>query len=199
MDTFMRTLSVVILVAAITFCHGTTLSQTKKYDIKSGIVTFETEMLIGKMKTTGKAIVLFDDYGIKECKETYEDNQLSEITFSDGKTIYLVKVNKKTAFKSGDAYRGTEYKCDWAEVSEKDKQSGKAKKLPARTIAGKSCEAFQVGSGSTVSVFAGWKGITLYSEVKTGMMNVISRAVKIEENAAVPASKFQVPVGYSIR
>jgi hypothetical protein len=195
----MRTLSAIILVAAIAFCPATTLSQTKKYDIKSGIVTFETEMLIGKMKTTGKAIVFFDEYGMKECKETYEDNQLSEINFSDGKTIYLVKVNKKTAFKSGDAYRGTELKCDWAEVSEKDKQSGKAKKLPARTIAGKSCEAFQVASGSTVSVFAGWKGITLYSEVKTGMMNVISRAVKVEENAAVPASKFQVPAGYSVQ
>jgi len=195
----MSAISALFLAAVFTLCTNTTLSQPKKYDIKSGIVTFETETSIGKMKITGKIVVLFDDYGMKECKETYKDNALSEITFSDGKTIYLVKPEKKIAFKRGDATRGTELKCDWAEVSEKDKQLGKAKMLPARTIAGKNCEASQVGSGGTASTFAGWKGIKLYSEVKTGMMSTISKAVKIEENAAVPASKFQVPPGYSIQ
>ena len=38
-------------------------AQTRKYDIKSGIVTFDIAITIGDMKVTSKAIVYFDDYG----------------------------------------------------------------------------------------------------------------------------------------
>lgn len=44
-------------------------TQTKKYDIKSGIITFETTVKMMGMTITKKSIVYFDEYGMKECKE----------------------------------------------------------------------------------------------------------------------------------
>jgi hypothetical protein len=43
-----------------------TPAQTKKYDIKSGIVTYDIATSIGEMKVGSKAIVYFDDYRMKE-------------------------------------------------------------------------------------------------------------------------------------
>ena len=44
------------------------IAQAKKYDIKSGIVTFETTTLLGKITMTEKSVVYFDNFGMKECK-----------------------------------------------------------------------------------------------------------------------------------
>jgi outer membrane lipoprotein-sorting protein len=174
-------------------------AQTKKYAVKSGVITYDQETVLGKMKMHDKIIVSFDDFGMKECKETYKDDALDEVFFSNGKELFVLKPKVKTAYKRGQAYRGTELKFDWNEVSTKDKKEGRAKQLPSRTVAGKTCEAFQHTLGSTTSIFAGWSGITLYSEVKSKGMTITTKAVKIEENASIPSSKFQVPAGFAMQ
>lgn len=196
----MKTLSILILLIVAVFLVPPDLAgQTKKYDIKSGIVTFENSTVMGKIKFTERFIVYFDDYGMKECKETYKDNTLSESFFSDGKTLYTLNHKDKVAYKQGDAYRGTELRFDWNEVSQKEKASGKAKQLSNVTIAGKLCESFEVTSTSGKTVFAGWKGICLMTDLTTSGINVIAKAVKVEENAKVPAEKFKIPAGYKVQ
>jgi hypothetical protein len=174
-------------------------SQTHKYGIKSGCVTFEKETVMGKIKMNEQYILWFDDYGMKEAKETMEDGAVTEAFFSDGVSLYTVKTAKRTAFKTAEASRGTEYRFDWAEVSAKDKQAGKAKQLPVRTVAGKECQAYQVTSGDVVSTFAGWQGVMLFHELKRANMTVITRAVKFDEKATVPAAKFAVPAGFTVK
>ena len=39
-------------------------TQFKKYDVKSGIVTFENVIEMGTMKMKHKVMVYFDDYGM---------------------------------------------------------------------------------------------------------------------------------------
>jgi len=173
--------------------------QVKKYDIKSGIITFEQTITAGKMTIKDQIVVTFDDYGFKECRDTYSGKTLDESYMSDGKTIYKIKPNQKTAYAMGKAFRGTELKSDWNEVSEKDKKEGKAKMMPAMTVAGKKCEAFQTISGTTTSTFAGFKGVTLFSEVKMGQSTTTTRAIKFEESVKIPALKFQVPGGYTVK
>jgi hypothetical protein len=136
---------------------------------------------------------------MKEARESYNDVVLKEATMTDGVTVYFIKPSARTAFKRGEASRGIEYKFDWNEVSASDKKEGKAKQLPARTVAGKQCDAYQYLSGGTVSTFAGWMGITLFSEVKRTNMAVTTRAVKLEEGIVVPAEKFRVPDGYAVK
>jgi hypothetical protein len=173
--------------------------QTKKYDIKSGIVTFETTMKVGTMSIVTKSIVYFDDFGTKECKETYKDDVLKESFFSDGETLYALYHASKTAMKRGVAYRGTEFRFNWNEISDKDKKSGKAKQLPGVTIAGKKCESFEYSDGGTTTKYAGWSNICLMIDLTSKTVSSMTKAVKLEENAKVSADKFAVPAGFTLK
>jgi hypothetical protein len=100
----MKRILLLFLTAIIVF-GAKTVAQTSlnKYDIKSGIISYESIMKMGDFELNDKVVVYFDDYGMKECKETYESGQLKESTFSDGKELYLVQHNEKTAYKRGTA------------------------------------------------------------------------------------------------
>jgi hypothetical protein len=105
---------------------------------------------------------------------------------------------QKRALKAGKAPRGTEFKFDWNEISDKDKKAGKAKLLPDITVAGKTCQSYEYSDGGSKTKFAGWSGICLLTETKTKEMSTLTRALKIEENAKVPAQKFTLPPGYAV-
>lgn len=177
-------------------------TQVKKYDIKSGIVKYDMTMKVGKMEIKKNTIVYFDDYGMKECRETFsKDNKLEETYFSDGKYLFSVNYTKKIAHKQGDAYRGTELRVEWTDFgSEKDRQSGKIKKMPAMSIAGKNCESFGSDDGKgTVTVYGGWNKILMYLHVKTKSIETVQKAVKVEENAKVSEEKFKVPAEFAVK
>lgn len=192
----MKRVSPAFLLAALVLLTSPVGAQVKKYDVKSGIVTFEQTISMGNMKIKSKVVLLFDDFGMKECKDTYRGDALEESFFSDGTHLFAVKHKQKAAYQRGKASRGTEMRFDWSEVSEKDKKEGKATQLPPVMIAGRTCASFQVVSGSTTSVFAGWKNITLLMDVASKSSRTIVKAVKVEENAAIPPGKFSVPSGY---
>jgi hypothetical protein len=172
----------------------------KKYDIKSGIVTYELLMKVGNFEIKNKIVVYFDDYGLKECRETFSKEKLEQSAFSDGKTLYVIKPNQKTAYDRGSASRGTELRVEWSEFgTEKDKQSGLYKKLAGMTVAGKNCEVFEYNDGKgTITRYAGWNKILMYMESKTSSTETVQKALKIEENIKVPPEKFAVPAGYKI-
>ena len=76
--------------------------------------------------------------------------------FSDGKEWYIVDYGKRIGtktFNKGPYSPGTEVAYDWNNVADRDKQSGKAKKLTNMTIAGKNCEAFELITGDTTTHF----------------------------------------------
>jgi len=176
-----------------------TPAQTKKYDIRSGIITFETVIDMGTMKMTNKIMVYFDDYGMKECHENYAGDKLMTSLFSDGQMEYAVSHGKKTAEKRGKAYRGTENPFDWNEIPEKDRTSGVAKKLPNVTVAGKNCESYTVVSSTNKAVYAGWGHVCLMIDVSSSTTRSLIKAVKFEENVKVPPEKFAVPTGYNLK
>lgn len=166
----------------------------KKYQVKSGIVTFDNDM----MGVNQKSILYFDDYGMKEAEEKYDGEEIRETTFCDGKERYILIHKEKTAYTSGTCYRGTAYKFDWDEISKSDPKY-KVKKLANTTIAGKDCESYSMESGDYPTVFAGWNNICLLMNTQSKFGTVVMKAVKVEENADVPASKFQVPEGYEVK
>jgi hypothetical protein len=184
----------------MSFLSGTcVLSQVKKYDIKSGVITYDHVNIMGGFETTSKIVVWFDDYGMKECRETYENDKPTEATFNDGKEMYKIKYPDKAAFRMGAAYRGTEFRFAWDEVSDRDKNKGIAKLIPNMTIAGKHCEAFEISQRGTITRYAGWSHILFCMEMKTEGMTDTQKAVKIEENKVVPADKFKIPAGFTVQ
>ena len=166
----------------------------KKYPIKSATIHFESHMKAGSIEMVQKSIVYFDDYGMKERKDTYdEDGSLKESFFSNGKTLYTLIHKDKSAFKAGNAFRGTEMKFDWEEISAADKESGKAKKGDNENILGKDCEVYYYEG----SKFAGWKNISLLTEVQAGNIRNKTIATEIQEGP-VPSDLFQVPADYTV-
>jgi len=192
--------NLLVLAAIVFVLAAIAQAQVKKYDMKSGVVTYESIMKMGDFEIKQKVVVYFDDFGMKECKETFSNNKLEESFFSDGKELYLVKPGAKTAYKRGSASRGTELRVEWSEFgTEKDRQSGKYKKLPAMKVAGKNCEMFEYNDGKgTVTQYGGWNKILLYMSLKTKDMESTQRATKVEENAKVAAEKFKVPAGFAV-
>jgi len=100
------------VAAAVLVVSAMTQAQIKKYDIKSGVITYESLNSFG-MKM--KIVVSFDDYGMKECRDTYLGDKLKESFFSDGKNLYRVNHMEKTGYNTGPAYRGTELRVEWTE------------------------------------------------------------------------------------
>lgn len=190
------------LIPAIFIFAGAVVAQEtlKKYDIKSGIITYDVVTKMGSFAMNSRAIVYFDEYGMKECKETYTGDKLEECFFSDGKDLYAVKIKQKTAYRRGSAYRGTELRVEYTEFgTDKDRSSGIVKRIPSMKVADKPCEMIEVNDGKgTVTKYGGWNKILLLMDTKTKDMQTTMRAVKVEENVKVQPEKFRVPSGYKV-
>jgi len=166
----------------------------KKYQIKSGIINFDTKIA----GIEGKTILYFDNYGSLELEEKYTGDQLKEGNLCDGTNLYSINFEKKTAYKASVCSRGVALKVDWNEISDADKQD-KAKKLPNVTVAGKDCESFSYTASGVTSVFAGWNNICVMQEQSNQYGGTFMKAVSIEENVSIPAEKFAVPEGFEMR
>jgi hypothetical protein len=172
-------------------------SQSRKYEVKSGIVTYDIVMDMGATKITNRAVVYFDDYGARECRESFRNGKLSESFFSDGSELFTLLHDKKEALIRGAASRGTEFRCSWDEVAEVDKKEGKARKLEPMTIAGKDCETFLVKTANGDVTYSGWKNVLFFMGLDGKTLKMSTKAVKFDENSPVPQSKFTVPSGYT--
>lgn len=160
-----------------------------KYQIKSGIITFDQE----SMGTHAKKVVYFDDFGAKERVERYnEDGTVSEVNISDGKKRYtLIPADKQAYFVDENGNRGWEMEfTPWEKIQQQTNYQENYAQAPNMTVAGKDCESFVYGGKTT---FAGWQGLTLYH--KQGELVTI-KATSLEENASIGLDKFTVPADY---
>lgn len=191
----MKKLIWVLVVASIAL-FASVSQAANKYDIKSGIVTLESVTKISGMEIKMTKIIYFDDYGAKQCEETYSNERLSTVLFTDGKDKITLSPSKKTATKQGAGDQGIGPRVELSFFgTQKDIEAGVVKKMPPMTLAGQTCEVFQVARGSSIDTYAGWNKVMVYT--KTGDTEI--KAVKIEANAAVPKEKFQIPAGYTAK
>lgn len=175
-----------------------TSASVKKYQIKSATITYENTVKSGDFVITQKSIVYFDDYGMKERKDTYDDeDNLTESFFSDGTTLYLLLHKENKAFDRGKAFRGTEFKFDWEEISASEKEKDKVEKGVNEMVAGKDCEVFYHETDLGKTKFAGWNNICLLTEASGSYGETVNRAVDINEGP-VAANLFIVPKDYSL-
>jgi hypothetical protein len=170
----------------------------KKYDIKSGIVTFETSMQMSGMNIKTKNILYFDDYGIKECQEEYKTDasgkeMLTKRDFVKEGFRYICSIENKGGSKTKAMGYGVASPFNMDEASTmKDNQF---KKIPDETVCSKSCNAFSMVTPSGNIKMYGWNRITLKTVVDNPSMKMKTETVatKVEENASIPAEKFEVP------
>jgi hypothetical protein len=191
--------SVWLVVAFILVC-ASWAQAANKYDIKSGIVTLEVVMTIGKTEIKMTKIVYFDDYGSKQCEETYSNGKLGSVLFCDGKDKFSLQPDKKKASKGEQCTSGIGMRVDINDMgTKKDIDAGVVKKVAPMTLAGQTCEVIQVTKKDEIDLYGGWHHVMVY--LKTGSKDMATeiKAVKLEANAVVPKDKFQVPAGYTVK
>jgi hypothetical protein len=170
----------------------------KKYLIKSGSFENQTVLSTISVHMAYKTIIYFDDYGMKECRDTYTGETLEERFMCDGINTYKIVPKEKTAYLVGKAYRGTEPRFSWDEVDKADKTSGKAIKLSDTLMAGKKCERYQVKAEGVTATYAGYKNISFLTMIISPGGTSLTRCVLIEVTD-IPAEKFTIPEGYAIK
>lgn len=171
----------------------------KKYPLKSGIITFERTGVIGN----GKIIVYFDDYGIKERSETYNENgEVDEIKFSDGENMYKVIDDEgaKSVYLMGPGIYGTEMKFEFDPFSGNERRIQKYNYKPLNNmqILGRDCQVYSMEAASGKTTFGGVDGFLLYTKAETPVGTYETKAVDFKENIDVDPALFKIPDGYKI-
>ena len=175
-----------------------TIPSYKKYDVRSGVITFNTSMNTLTVNVSYKTIISFDNYGMRERRDTYDGNVLSETFLCDGFNNYNISHIHKKIVRTGKAYRGTESRFGWDTINEEDIKSGKVIKKPTQVIANKTCRVFSINTGVASVTYGGWKHIILLNEVQSPGGKSLSKAVNVEIYPVDPET-FKLPKGYSVR
>ena len=188
----MKKLLIIAALLAGCFAAG---AQEKMYEVKSGIVTMEMDMMGQKVTQQ----IYFDDYGVKQATVGNFGGRKSRNIVVDGSTV-MVNDDEKTAMKM--PMMGQQERVNFLQLDEKAIKKYKVKELGTETVAGKECKKYEVTlfmmgqpQKQTVCVY---KGITLKSTSKSDFGSMDQVATKVEENVTIPASMFTVPEGVKI-
>jgi hypothetical protein len=183
-----------------------------RYGVKSGIVYYEPYEMMG-MKMT--QTTYFDDYGKKETQEILTEGEMMGMKtkshamniLADGYSISFEVENivngknqtKKIARKSKiSGAMG----MDMAALTDELKKKYDYKEEGTETVAGiegtKFSMTFDKGKSNTRISGVVYENIMLRSEANIGGMKLSLKASKFDKEAAVPATIFEVPAGYTI-
>lgn len=186
-----------IIAALLSFCIGAG-AQEKIYEVKSGKVTMEMEMM-------GQAMVqdiYFDDYGAKQVTVSNFQGQKMRVLVIDGSNV-MVNDADKTAVRMPAMGMGSENRINWLNLDEKTIKKNKIKEAGEEVVAGKTCKKYEykvMMMGQPISATAWvYKGITLKTSIKTDFGDMGQTATKIEEDIKVDPAMFTIPEGVKIQ
>lgn len=194
----MKRFAIIAILAA--FCVGAH-AQEKIYDVKSGKVTMEMDMM-------GQTIVqemYFDDYGAKQATVMDMQGQKMRQITQDGSNI-MINDADKTATRMpamGGMMGGGRSDINWLNLDEKTIKKNKIEELGEEVIAGKTCKKYKykvmmMGQAMTTTAWI-YKGITLKSSASTDFGDMGQTATKVEENIQVDPSMFTIPAGVKVQ
>ncbi len=186
-----------IITALLSFCMGAG-AQEKIYDVKSGKVTMEMDMM-------GQTIVqdiYFDDYGAKTATVSDFGGNKMRMLEKDGSNI-MVNDAEKTAVRMPAMGPGAENRINFLNLDEKTVKKNKIKEGGEEAIAGKTCKKYtykvlMMGQAITTTVWV-YKGITLKSSTNTDFGEMVQQATKIEENIDIDPAMFNIPQGITVQ
>jgi hypothetical protein len=170
-----------------------------KYELKSGIVEYDTK----SMGTNMKQIIYFDNYGEKEATEIsleiagFKTN--TRTLTLDGYT-YTLDLLTKTGTKQKLTFMPGK-DIDFTNLSEEITKQMNMKKVGSEDFNGKSCDKFTIDNKDLEmkGSFLVWKGIPLKSEVDFSTMKTVMVVKSLQENVSIPSEKFIIPADFTIK
>ncbi|MGD0712082.1 MAG: hypothetical protein ABR968_12995 [Bacteroidales bacterium] len=215
--------AIVIMMSALVSCSGggkksgSSTDSTKikdsiakaasngMYKLKSGIVTMVTETMGMKQTIT----MYFDDYGNKRSNETSGEidmgalgkTEMHNLSFTKDGYMYNIDLVKKTGTKVKAPTSGNHKDIDFSKLSDDMMKQMKITKQGTEVVLGKTCDKYFMDDPTLKmkSTYCVWNGIPLKSEVDMGGMKATVTATKIQENVSVPADRFEIPKGITVR
>ena len=192
----MKRLAIIAVLAA--FCVGAQ-AQEKLYEVKSGKVTMEMDM----MGQTMVQEIYFDDYGAKQATVMNMQGQKMRQIAQDGSNIMIDDAAKTATKMPAMGMMGGEQSINFSNLDEKTIKKNKIQEAGEETLAGKTCKLYKykvMMMGQAVSATACvYKGIVLKSTTSTDFGEMGQKATKIEENITIDPSMFTVPEGVKIQ
>ena len=184
-----------LIAALFAFCRGAQ-AQEKLYEVKSGIVTIEMDMM-------GQAMVqeiYFDDYGAKQATLSNFGGRKMRMLVVDGSNV-MVNDEEKTATRM--PMMGQRETVNFTNLDEKAIKKYKVKELGTEVVADKECKKYQItvfmmGQPQKQTVWV-YKGITLKTSSSSDFGEMTQKATKLQENVEIPASMFTVPEGVQVK
>ena len=198
----------ILMIAALCLIGMGAMAQGKKgketeapvpmYEVKSGIVTMEMDMMGRKVVQE----IYFDDYGAKQAMKMEMRGKKIRAIEIDGENI-MIDDEAMTAFRMPAMGMGGNEKINFLDMSEKNIKKNKIKELGTETIAGKECTKYSVAifmMGQVVKQHVWvYKGITLKTAISTDYGEMGMTATSIVEDVEIPAETFEVPEGIEIQ
>ncbi len=198
----MKKAAKIISIFLALFLTTTLYAQTKRYEIKSGIVEYKIEgggSIFGfATKTTGTAKLYFKEWGNVELRQSDEKNIAMgkttikhDLTKIDHGTIYTVEDEDKIIIKSDiDMLKQMDKKGKNISAMGKDmmKQMG-GKKIGNGKILGYNCEIWEM-MGSKIWIY---KGVALKTEANIMGFKHLEVATSAKFNTSIPEKIFNLP------
>ncbi|NTU93671.1 MAG: hypothetical protein HGB29_03640 [Chlorobiaceae bacterium] len=185
----------------------------KRYELQSGVVHYETAETMGvKIVET----LYFDDYGRKEARESVTESNIMgmksrehKMTITSGDYVISYEVEKSVNGKDETSREATrtnirEFRqmalalgstLDPAEM----KKNMDYREEGSETVAGVTGTKFSIALDKNQPESRVYGVLYKNISMKSQMGAITTVAKQIEENVAVPASKFEVPSGYTIK
>ena len=186
-----------IITALLSFCIGAG-AQEKMYEVKSGKVTMEMDMMVQTMVQE----IYFDDYGAKQVTVMNMQGQKMRTLQQDGSNI-MVNDADKTAMRMPAMGQDAANRINFLNLDEKTVKKNKIKEEGEETVAGKTCKKYtykvmMMGQPITTTAWV-YKGITLKSSTSTDFGEMGQTATKIEENIDIDPAMFTIPEGVKVQ
>ena len=187
----------ILIIAVMCLMGMSAKAQVNLYEVKSGIVTMEMDMMGRKIVQE----IYFDDYGAKQATIMEFQGKKMRAIDVKGENVMIDDENK-TATKM-PAMGMTNEKINFLDKSEKNIRKNKIKELGTETVAGKECTKYSVavfvmGQVLKQTVWV-YKGITLKSSISTDFGEMVQIATNLVEDVEIPAETFVLPEGIKVQ
>lgn len=209
----MKYLSFIISIAIVTAsCNANNKNELKRYDVKSGIVEYET-IISGKMmgsKVSGEGIekLYFKSFGAIELREAESSQTTTTKIFGHGQTdtesthtinkldngdSYFVDFEKRQIYMGQDlAMEMTKAlypNADAGEMGESMLESMGGQKTGSEKFLGYSCDIWEFAGGKQWI----YKGVMLKLEITMLGITTVTQAIKADFDVQVPDKYFNLP------
>ena len=190
----------ILLIAALCALGICAQAQEKRYEVKSGIVTMDMDMMGRKIVQE----IYFDDYGAKQATISEMRGRKMRGVEVNGEMV-MINDAENTAMKmpAMGMGGGSNERINFLNTDPKYIKKNKIKVVGTETYLDRECTKYTVAlfmMGQVVKQTAWvYKGIVLKSSMATDFGEMVQAATKLEEDVEIPAATFEVPEGVEIQ